>query len=95
MLNTVVNPMLNLLGGGGGNRGNQLVQMGGTLNSLSGTCTPFAVGALVECDYQIDIGGRRGSAALARYGHFRGGIPGDFLRGYPRASHGQERRQEG
>ena len=46
MLNTVVNPMLNLLGGGG-NRGNQLVQMGGTLNSLSGTCTPFAVGALV------------------------------------------------
>ena len=46
MLNTVVNPMLNLLGGGG-NRGNQLVQMGGTLNSLAGTCTPFAVGALV------------------------------------------------
>ncbi|MBD5260057.1 MAG: sugar MFS transporter [Bacteroides sp.] len=46
MLNTVVNPMLNLLGGGG-NRGNQLVQMGGTLNSLAGTCTPFAVGALI------------------------------------------------
>lgn len=46
MLNTVVNPMLNLLGGGG-NRGNQLVQMGGTLNSLAGTCTPYAVGALV------------------------------------------------
>ena len=32
MLNTVVNPMLNLLGGGG-NRGNQLIQIGGTLNS--------------------------------------------------------------
>lgn len=46
MLNTVVNPMLNLLGGGG-NTGNQLVQAGGTLNSLAGTCTPFAVGALV------------------------------------------------
>ena len=38
LLNTVVNPMLNLLGGGG-NRGNQLNLMGGTLNSLSGTLT--------------------------------------------------------
>ncbi len=46
MLNTVVNPMLNLLGGGG-NKGNQLVQTGGTLNSLSGTLTPFLVGVLV------------------------------------------------
>jgi FHS family L-fucose permease-like MFS transporter len=34
MLNTVVNPMLNLLGGGG-NKGNQLIQTGGTFNSLS------------------------------------------------------------
>ena len=46
MLNTVVNPMLNLLGGGG-NRGNQLNLIGGTLNSLSGTLTPMLVGALV------------------------------------------------
>lgn len=46
MLNTVVNPMLNLLGGGG-NTGNQLVQAGGTLNSLLGTATPFLTGALV------------------------------------------------
>lgn len=46
MLNTVVNPMLNLLGGGG-NRGNQLVQAGGTLSSLSGTLTPLLVGALI------------------------------------------------
>lgn len=46
MLNTVVNPMLNLLGGGG-NRGNQLIQTGGALNSLSGTLTPFFVGALI------------------------------------------------
>ena len=90
MLNTVVNPMLNLLGGGG-NRGNQLVQMGGTLNSLQAPA-PVRRRRAGGCDYQIDIGGRRGSAALARYGHFRGGIPGDFLRGYPRASHGQERR---
>ena len=46
MLNTVVNPMLNLLGGGG-NKGNQLVQDGGTLNSLAGTLTPMLVGVLV------------------------------------------------
>ncbi|MBO4849902.1 MAG: MFS transporter [Prevotella sp.] len=46
MLNTVVNPMLNLLGGGG-NRGNQLNMIGGTLNSLAGTATPLLVGALV------------------------------------------------
>ncbi len=46
MLNTVVNPMLNLLGGGG-NRGNQLIQTGGTLNSLTGTLTPLLVGTLI------------------------------------------------
>ena len=46
MLNTVVNPMLNLLGGGG-NRGNQLIQIGGTCNSLSATLTPMLTGVLV------------------------------------------------
>ncbi|MBR4389332.1 MAG: MFS transporter [Prevotella sp.] len=46
MLNTVVNPMLNLLGGGG-NKGNQLIQIGGTLNSLTGTLTPLLTGILV------------------------------------------------
>lgn len=46
MLNTVVNPMLNLLGGGG-NKGNQLIQVGGTFNSLAGTLTPMFVGALI------------------------------------------------
>lgn len=46
MLNTVVNPMLNLLGGGG-NKGMQLLQTGGTLNSLSATLTPFLVGVLI------------------------------------------------
>ena len=46
MLNTVVNPMLNLLGGGG-NKGNQLIQAGGALNSLSGTLTPLFVGVLI------------------------------------------------
>lgn len=46
MLNTVVNPMLNILGGGG-NRGNQFIQIGGTLNSLTGTLTPLLIGALI------------------------------------------------
>jgi len=46
MLNTVVNPMLNTLGGGG-NKGNQLIQVGGTLNSLCATIVPILVGALV------------------------------------------------
>ena len=46
MLNTVTNPMLNLLGGGG-NKGNQLNLIGGTLNSLSGALTPMLVGAII------------------------------------------------
>ncbi|MDE6809313.1 MAG: MFS transporter [Muribaculaceae bacterium] len=46
MLNTVVNPMLNNLGGGG-NRGNQLIQTGGSCNSLAATLTPLLVGILI------------------------------------------------
>ena len=46
ILNTVVNPMLTLLGGGG-NRGNQLIQIGGSFNSLLGTVTPMLVGAMI------------------------------------------------
>ena len=46
MLNTVVNPMLNTLGGGG-NKGNQLIQLGGSLNSLSATIVPVFVGYLI------------------------------------------------
>jgi len=46
MLNTVVNPMLNTLGGGG-KSGNQLLQFGGALNSLSATICPVLVGYLM------------------------------------------------
>lgn len=46
MLNTVVNPMLNILGGGG-KKGNQLLQTGSSLNSLAGSLTPMLVGALI------------------------------------------------
>lgn len=46
MLNTVVNPMLNTLGGGG-NRGNQLVQFGGVCNSLAAVLVTIIMGHLI------------------------------------------------
>ncbi len=46
LLNTVVNPMLNKLGGGG-NRGNQLIQIGGSFNSLMGTAVIVITGLLI------------------------------------------------
>lgn len=46
LLNTVVNPMLNTLGGGG-NKGNQLIQIGGSFNSVMATFTPAFVGILI------------------------------------------------
>jgi len=54
MLNTVVNPMLNTLGGGG-NRGNQLIQFGGSLNSLGATIVPVFVGYLMGNSAQATI----------------------------------------
>ncbi len=46
MLNTVVNPLLNTLGGGG-NKGNQLIQFGGSINSIGATIVPIFVGYLI------------------------------------------------
>ena len=46
MLNIVVNPMLNTLGGGG-NEGNRLIQLGGSCNSIGGTIAPILLGYLV------------------------------------------------
>ncbi|MDR1406763.1 MAG: MFS transporter [Tannerella sp.] len=46
LLNTVVNPMLNTLGGSG-NKGNQLIQVGGSFNSVMATLTPMIVGILI------------------------------------------------
>lgn len=46
MLNCVVNPMLNTLGGGG-NKGNQLIQFGGALNSLSAVFVTILMGSLI------------------------------------------------
>lgn len=46
LLNTVVNPMLNKLGGGG-NKGNQLIQIGGSFNSFAGTAVIILTGILI------------------------------------------------
>ncbi|MBO4595423.1 MAG: MFS transporter [Bacteroidales bacterium] len=46
MLNTVVNPMLNILGGGG-KKGNQLIQIGGSFNSAGAVVVYILMGALV------------------------------------------------
>ena len=46
MLNTVVNPLLNVLGGGG-NSGNQLIQIGGAFNSASAVAVYIIIGALI------------------------------------------------
>ena len=46
MLNTVVNPLLNTLGGGG-KTGNQLIQFGGSLNSMAATIVPILGGYLI------------------------------------------------
>ncbi|MBO4340657.1 MAG: MFS transporter, partial [Bacteroidales bacterium] len=60
MLNTVVNPMLNTLGGGG-NRGNQLIQMGGSLNSMGATLVPilagYMIGEVTEKTQVADVNG--------------------------------------
>ena len=46
ILNCVVNPMLNLLGGGG-NSGNQLIQLGGVFNSSAAVACYILMGALI------------------------------------------------
>lgn len=47
ILNCVVNPMLNILGGGG-NAGNQLIQTGGVSNSTAAVCCYILMGALIS-----------------------------------------------
>ena len=54
MLNIVVNPMLNKLAGGG-NRGNQLLQVGGSFNSYMGTAVIFLTGVFVPSITNAEI----------------------------------------
>ena len=46
MLNAIVNPMLNNIGGGG-NRGNQMLQLGSAFNSIAATVAPVFLGWLM------------------------------------------------
>lgn len=46
ILNCVVNPMLNILGGGG-NKGNQFIQIGGVFNSTAAVACYILMGALI------------------------------------------------
>lgn len=55
MLNTVVNPMLNSLGKDQ-KQGNQLVQFGGSCNSLGATLAPVIVGGLIGSTSGADAG---------------------------------------
>lgn len=65
MLNTVVNPMLNTLGGGG-NKGNQLIQFGGSINSIAATLVPILVGYLMGNDLsKVEISSARPALVLA------------------------------
>ena len=54
MLNIVVNPMLNKLAGGG-NRGYQLLQVGGSFNSFMGTAVIFLTGIFVPSITNAEI----------------------------------------
>ncbi len=54
MLNAVVNPMLNTLGGAG-KTGNKLLQLGGSINSMGATIVPVLVGFLMGDAAQASI----------------------------------------
>jgi FHS family L-fucose permease-like MFS transporter len=54
MLNTVVNPMLNTLGGGG-NRGNLLIQFGGVCSSTAAVLVTILMGSLIADATQAKI----------------------------------------
>ena len=65
MLNLVTNPLLNTLGGGG-NKGNQLVQFGCSLNSVGATLSPMVLGLLIgEITKDTSFGDARPALLIA------------------------------
>ena len=65
MLNLVTNPLLNTLGGGG-NKGNQLVQFGCSLNSVGATLSPIVLGWLIgEVTKDTSFGDARPALLIA------------------------------
>ena len=69
MLNIVVNPMLNTLGGGG-NKGNRLIQLGGSCNSIGGTIAPILLGYLIGGEMKSATVGDAAPAMLIAMGIF-------------------------
>ena len=65
ILNCVVNPMLNLLGGGG-NKGNQLIQLGGVFNSSAAVACYILMGALIADASKAKISDATPALMLAR-----------------------------
>ena len=65
MLNLVTNPLLNTLGDGG-NKGNQLVQFGCSLNSVGATLSPMVLGLLIgEITKDTSFGDARPALMIA------------------------------
>ena len=65
MLNLVTNPLLNTLGGGG-NKGNQRVQFGCSLNSVGATLSPMVLGLLIgEITKDTSFGDARPALMIA------------------------------
>lgn len=69
MLNVVVNPMLNTLGGGG-NKGNQLMQFGGSFNSIGATIAPVLIGYLMGSNESMRTIARANPALFITMGVF-------------------------
>lgn len=69
LLNIVVNPMLNTLGGGG-NKGNQLIQLGGSCNSIGGTLAPVLLGYLIGGNIENAAVGDAAPAMILAMGIF-------------------------
>ncbi len=65
MLNVVVNPLLNTLGGGG-KKGGQLIQFGGSLNSISATIVPIIVGYIIGNKLAADADGNLINSPMLR-----------------------------
>ena len=82
--------MLNTLGGGG-NRGNQLVQFGGSLNSLAATIVSGA-GRLSHGERRTGHDQQRRTRPVHRHGHLRAGLRRDARDGDSRTVRPDERK---
>ena len=78
ILNCVVNPMLNLLGGGG-NKGNQLIQIGGVFNSAAAVAVYIIMGALIGDAAKASISDATPALMIMLGDYFRGYVACAFI----------------